>query len=255
MNLDDFEQSLAAPRALGKTLERASRDPRSIISLGIGLEIIDAARSGSILLSVARFENFLKDVATKYLSSFARATPPVPLSRLDANLQLKLIKQNFKVVAQERLYGVLLNSEGVVTSIKSFMDRIVNADEVWAGEAIDTHSNPGSETVQKILALLGVAQPWSVLEVEFQIRWGLHQASNPEAKEIPAPRDELNNIIRWRNVCAHTGQTLSIGASEVKNSIDFLSVLSASLDAVLKNHSDAVLAQMGSVPSEWKTEI
>lgn len=250
MDLAEFHTSLQAPQALGNTLSIASTDPRDLMKLGIGPEIIEAARAGAVVLSIARFENYIKDIAGHFLDAYSRATPAITLSQLDVDLQLKLIKRNFSAASREKEYGAPIDKAVVIQSIQGHITRVVN-DEVWAGEAIDTRSNPNAETVQEIFGLLGIPRAWESINQEFLPRWAQHQLNYPLHKSIPSPKNELTNIIGWRNICAHTGQSLQIGAREVEETLAYLTILSAALDKVLEDASNSSIRTLGSTPAPW----
>lgn len=250
MDLAAFHRSLQAAKELGAVVEIASMDIRKLKSFGLSVDILSAATSGAIVLCVARFEEYLKGAAERALQMYSRATPPVQRSQLDIELQVMIMRRNISAAVQKTLHGNERRLSDIKRDVQDVARRITN-DVIWGDHAIDTQSNPGSKTVSDILGLLGVKQCWQKLEQEFATLWAAHLVLEPNHKSVPSPSSELDSILSWRNICAHTSQAPPIGYREISETIAFLEALSTSIDNLLEKTVGAHISDLKSVPAPW----
>lgn len=250
MPLLTLQTSLHAVGALGDLVHAATMDATGLKKLGIGPDIIAVGTSGAIVLCVARFEQFLKDIAEKSLSRYELANPAIKRSQLDVDLQLTILFHNIQAARRQRDHGVRRSDEDIRQSMEDVAAR-VEREAIWGDHAIDTQSNPGPETITQILKLLGVAEVWPTLEGEFTPRWQAAISVRPELKSIPRANDELRSVMGWRHIFAHTGGTLPIGSREIRETIAFIEVLAATIEAVLQRAADERIVSLGSVPAPW----
>jgi hypothetical protein len=250
MNLSDFKKSLQTGRELAQLLELATSNLAQLRPLGIGPDIITATVSSSILVCIARFEEFLKTRAQHFLDSFDKASPPVTRSQLSPELQLQIVRKNVAAALRETVHGVKRPAADIIFDVSS-VATLVSADTIWGDHAIDTHSNPSPETVTEILKVLGISNCWDAIGTRFAILWGAAIARDPTYKSIEKPKDELASLLLWRNQCAHSGSTPPIGPNEIWNMIEFLDCLASALDALLQDTYIQRVSSLGSVPASW----
>ena len=250
MDLSAFLSSLRSVRELGSIVQIATKDVRQLKSLGIGVDIVPTATSAAIVLCVARFEDYLKGAAEKFLEMYVRAQPQISRSQLHLDLQLAIVHKNITSATQKTRHGVIRSQHDIKRNIEDVARKVL-ADQIWGDDAISTHSNPGPETVKEILKLLGISNPWASLEAEFAPRWLVHQGNEPQHKSIPSASRELGSILGWRNICAHSSGVLPIGSREVWETIAFFEVLSASIDALLQRESTDRITGLQSSPALW----
>lgn len=250
MDLNDFIDSLRPVRELGTVAQIAAQDARILNRIGIGVDILPTATSGAIVLCVARFEDYLKGAAEKFLDMYKRAQPQILRSHLDADLQLAIIHKNISSATQKNRHGTARLPGEIKRNVEDVARKIL-ADEIWGDDAISTQSNPGPETVKEILKLLGIANPWAALEADFSQRWAAHLGNDPTHKSIPSASNELGSILGWRNICAHSSGTLPIGAQQVYETIAFFEVLATSIDSILRDASITRITSLSSTPAQW----
>ncbi|WP_411731737.1 HEPN domain-containing protein [Paeniglutamicibacter sp.] len=250
MNLHDFRSSLQACRDLAEVLEVSLTNVSILQSMNVGPDIRTAAIAGSVLLSVARFEEFIKSRADHYLKSFSKASPPITRSSLDKKLQTQILVKNLTAAGRSKNHGVERTEDEILQELHNIAGKI-SSDTIWGDHAIETKSNPGPETVRDILSLLGISGAWTYIDTEFSSLWDTEKALEPSLKSIVHPKDELETILLWRNQCAHTGQSPTIGPAEIRNMILFLECLSSAIDKILSTHHSNRVSGLGSVPAPW----
>lgn len=250
MELGSFHSSLQAAKELGSIVAVAAVDIGKINSLGISVQILQAATSGAIVLCVARFEEFIKGAAERSLEMYSKASPPILRSQLDSDLQIKIIRKNVSAAVQGTIHGAARTPIEIRQSIHDVAQRITG-DAIWGDHAIETHSNPNAETVAEIFKLLGVTPPWIKIQQAFDPLWAAHRQSEPGHKSVPSACKELDSILRWRNICAHSSQSPMIGPTEVFETIAFFESLSSAIDSVLQQEITARIQGLNSTPAAW----
>ncbi|MGO4860025.1 HEPN domain-containing protein [Arthrobacter sp. 2MCAF14] len=250
MELAAFHGSLQAAKELGAVVQIGSMDVKKLKSFGLGVDILSAATSGAIVLCVARFEEFLKGAAERTLQMYARAQPPIARSQLDIELQVMIMRRNIAAAVQKTVHGVERRLVDIQHDVQDVARRITN-DVIWGDHAIDTQSNPSPKTVADIFTLLGIPGCWNKIEQEFAPLWAAHLLLDPNHKSIPSANKELDSILSWRNICAHTSQAPPIGAREISETIAFLEALSLAIDSLLKNAVSDRISALNSTPAAW----
>lgn len=250
MELGAFHASLRAARELGLLVDLGARDIRDLTKIGLSVDVLAAAKSGAIVLSVARFEEFLRSVAERTLQMYSRAQPPVVRSQLDIELQLTIMRRNIAAATRAAVHGVDRDSDEIRRDVHDVAQRIAQ-DQIWGDHAIDTHSNPNSKTVKEVFSLLGIPGAWAKIEAAFAPLWTAHQQVESGHKAIPSAAKELESILLWRNQCAHTSQTPLVGAHEIAETIAYFEALSTAMEDVLRTAVVSRIASLQSTPAAW----
>lgn len=251
MPLAAFELGVSGLDPLVSVVRLGSASPLKLTSAGIDLGIIETASGSTIVLLVARFEQFLKDIGLKALDRFALATPPVRRTDLDTKIQLTILSRNVNAALQKSRHGTARAETQRLADLQSVASNILK-DEIWGGHAIETHSNPGTETVRELLSLLSISNPWVKLEEKFRGGWSATRLANPKLKAIPSAAAELTNIIGWRNIVAHTNSIpAGLRATELDDSQAFLLDLARAIDSVVSSHVARSIRGLKSRPATW----
>jgi len=246
----DYVDSLDELKPLLDLITKGSLNRQSLVKAGFDPDLLSPAIAGSVVLLVSRFERFLKDIANGALSHFGKAAPAISRSQLPHGLQVQIISKNIGAAVQRTRYGQTRTAVDRISSVDRIANRIV-ADDIWGDDAIDTYSNPNSETVRSILSLLGVAKPWEAVETEFATVWTAQRGLDNSLKSIPSASAELESVLVWRNTAAHTGRGLLIGPHEVKETLAFLECLGLAIDEALKNSVEAQIVGLKAKPGAW----
>lgn len=250
MPLNAFISDVLALEPLVQLVRLGSMNQKTLRDAGLDVGLLNPASAGCVVLMVGRFEQFLKDIGNKALDQYGSAVPPVLRSSLPTDLQIKILSNNFNAAAQAKRYGSARPSVTRVKEVDQVANKIAN-NEVWGDHAIETFSNPNSDTVKSIMLLLGLSAPWTVLESNFAPRWALQQAQNTYFKSVPNAQNELDNILGWRNAIAHTNSLPNVGAKELEETAAFLDCLAQAIDESLRTHIATSIADRGSTPPAW----
>ncbi|MDQ0789202.1 HEPN domain-containing protein [Streptomyces sp. B3I8] len=206
--------------------------------------------AGAVVLLCARFEEFLKDVVSYALERHGYSQPPLTLWDLPEKLQIQLISKNMAAALQGNRHGSIRPpveriTEGVAAA-KRFVNGVISAEH-----AIDTGGNPGPETVAGLLKLVGVDAPWKKVADHLQTNYVAPTGHGLGLISMGHPEERLRQIINLRNIVAHSGASIPASPDEIRFNVDFLSQLSNSIYAVLKEQVGDFARSLGRVPANW----
>ena len=206
--------------------------------------------AGAVVLLCARFEEFLKDVVVYALERHGYSQPPLTLWDLPEDMQIYLIARNLNAAAQATRHGTkrsasLRISESLAAA-RGVVDGVISAEY-----AIDTGGNPGSETVTALMRIAGVREPWKKISDHFIASYVAPTIPGVSTSTIAEPARQLDELIKLRNIVAHSGSSIPAPSSEIRFDVDFLRQLSNSIYDVLKIHIGTFCASSGGMPAVW----
>jgi len=185
-------------------------------------------RGGAVVLMVASFENFLKQVFEEHLSTLT-VHPPIPFDRLPEKMRITCMELTLEYAMKgppfqprppisQRLVDIdkacrMLVYQGVNPSVFS-----------------DTHSNPNSKTVRSMFSNVGIERIFDIIKARFESEW---QPRGVAHTYIP---DKLDEIVNRRHIVAHRADVLNVTRSDLNESLKFLKVLAKMLDLELERH-------------------
>lgn len=249
MALAAFESDMDELELLVGLVRVGSQNRRRLEASGVDVGVVALAAASCVVLACGRFEQFVKDVANKSLDQYGVAVPPVPRSALSDSIQVRILSENIRAAIRGKIYGIPVPHPTRIASIDRVSNLIAD-DAVWGDDAINTNSNPNSETVRSVLEFLSGENPWPSLEAGFEARWTTVRSASM-VKEVPSCRNELDNIIRWRNSIAHTNNAANLGVVELDDMLQFFRSLGATLDEYVENSTATKIVDAGSVPKPW----
>lgn len=156
------------------------------------LPVTNAISCASIVLLSGYFENYLKNIVREYIAEINTLGRPIALIPFD--MQVK----HYAGGAEALLWASKKDKNLKTTSISQDLTRRLGSlhnttgyELAWEAFA-NTKSNPGTETVNNILAGLEIKKTWDEI--------------NGLKKQHGRLDTFLASFIEMRNVCAHTGR-------------------------------------------------
>lgn len=247
--LDQLKQALQDMSPLVDLVQRATTNDAGFTYSGLDVTVVPPTVAGSIVLLVARFEEYLKEVVDQAFGQYASAQPPVLRTHLVEQVQLRIVSENFKTASRENIHGQQRSMRDRLNSIEAVAHKIV-AGEIWGDDAVQTSGNPNSDTVKNLVKMLGIEPPWQRIDVAFQTIWQT-RLQTERRKIVPRAADELDSVLVWRNSVAHSSSSLPLGYQELDDARAFVHDLSAAIDQVVQSETDARIAACGSAPATW----
>ncbi len=227
----------------------SARDP-ALTYAGLAPTVEPLAVGSAVVLAVARFEEYLKNLGDFAARQYANAVPPVLLKELPHEFQVQMLEKNFSAAMRANRFGVARTPQDRMRGGLSVARRAL-ANDVWGGDAIETHSNPNPDTVGEILTLVGVAKPWKKLDAAWSVKAPLGTGHARYFKDIPSARKELQSVLTARNTVAHSGSNATVGPQELLAILAFLYDFAEVLYDVAQVSVDAQVVSIGRTPAAW----
>lgn len=206
--------------------------------------------AGAVVLLCARFEEFLKDVVVYALERHGYSVPPLTLWDLPEDTQIHLIARNLNAATQATRHGAKRPASLRISESLAAAKGVVGGT-ISAEYAIETGGNPGSDTVAALMKIVGVREPWKKISSHFNGSYIAPTISGISSSAIADPAKQLDDIVKLRNIVAHSGASIPASSSEIRFDVDFLRQLSNSIYVVLKTHIDVFCASSNRTPAVW----
>lgn len=194
---------------------------------------VEALRGGAIILMVAAFERFLRQLIEYYLDPLTRASCSVDFSSLPEKMQIYSIFTTLDYAMKGKPYMPRLNRLDRLQDIDSAC-RLVVSQRLNSDVFCDTGSNPNSKTIKEMFGNLGITDPFGRLQAQFETKWGTSVAQT----FIP---DKLDEIINRRHLVAHTADALNITRTDLRTASKFLRITAELLEKLIKSHIDNIV--------------
>jgi hypothetical protein len=226
--LSGFNSSAKTVDALLKRESRFADPPK-----GKSQDIVEGLRGGIAVLTIAVFENYLRDAFSEFANSINGHIPPVAFNRLPRKLQETSIIKGMNHVLRSPQYRLSPPSVPRFAHAKGVAMRVAR-DEILDEGIADTGGNPSSECVRTMFKCVGVVNVFTDLKSDFDVRWG------PTSTTYLT--DKLDEVVRRRHKVAHTGLALGIPRTDLAEGAKFVGVLAELLDKRLERHLISVIA-------------
>lgn len=211
-------------------LERGScSNPPKIKERDIAL----ALRGGAAILMVASFEQFLKDSYETNLNRLIGNPPLVEFNSLPEQMQVATVFKSLEYAMKGDRRSAATTKHSRLPSIERAASLVV-AKMVNPSVFAETSSNPGPETVKAMFKDVGIEDVFRTIKPKFDRKW-----RSPTANTFL--QDKLTEIVRRRNVIAHSADALGITRNDLQEALRFLKALAAILDQELETHISKIL--------------
>jgi hypothetical protein len=188
-------------------------------------------RGGAAVLMVAAFEGYLNSGIAEMLGLLL-GPPPRQFSTLPQTVQIAAIYESLEFALYGPRHGRRGKKVDRLPEIIAAAIRITNG-HIDPTALSQTKSNPGPDTVKRLLKNAGIAKPFAHIRPRFEGKWGA-----PEAASFL--EDKLEEIVQRRNRVAHSANALAIGRSDLVAARRFLDLLAETIDEDFQLHVAAL---------------
>jgi hypothetical protein len=195
--------------------------------------LAEGLRGGAIVLMVAAFEGFLRDVFEERLDALGRAVDADSFERLPDRLQVaavyNLLEQTMhgapgKPVADQR--------KDRLADIRAAAAAV--ADKCLLGSAFSsTASNPSAATVKRMFKQIDCNDVFRSVHWRFVQYW-----RSPQARAFPAR--QLDHLVNARHQVAHGENVLAWSRDDLRAAERLVRILARSLDDELRVHVNKI---------------
>jgi len=222
--LDQFNESVELAISL-KKLEREKYPRNPTIKQQA---YVKGLRGGATVLMVAAFEFFLRCLFEENIQKLNSIPASIDFNKLPDKLKVKSIFDGLTLAINGPRFAdkppKVDRINDVIASCKLIISGQVNPSAFS-----ETGNNPNGETVNLKFKEIGIDTIFSKIKTEFEREW-----KYPVADDFI--KEKLNEIVRTRNVVAHTADTLNISRRTQNEALKFLKILAKLLEKKLISH-------------------
>lgn len=179
-------------------------------------------RGGALILMVASFENFIKDLFNFHLQKLNDCEPPIPFYRLSTKFQKNAIVWSLKRACEGEKYNK--STDGRIIAEAPFVCKKIINGEIITEVFSDVNSNPDGHRISTMFQNVGMDNIFSVIKKEFE----KNNNGKPEAKSYIEAK--LNEIVGKRHLVAHKADVLNISRADMSEYVKFLTILTLVLE-------------------------
>lgn len=230
--LSDLQASLNRVRDVVNSILADASASLADTQLRLRHETMQAA---SVVLLSGFLESFLRSIAERFIAELCASQPA--FQSLPAEVRYAHYVEGGTVLAKVAAAQRRSSQTWIVATPADIARRLHSIsvgpyEIVWEAFA-ETRANPNSENVSGFVQKFGVDKVWPKLGAKAQAR-SAQMTDNAMATA-------LNELIRERNECAHSGSVASLPSpSQLLGQCDLLEVLGESIVEVLEDHLGAI---------------
>lgn len=221
--LKEFQSSLEMVEALLELERKYKNPPRKEEQ-----KAVQALRGSAIVLMVASFEYFLRQVMEERLTELATPHSKVQFNKLPDKMQVCSIFNTLERAMKGEPFKEPTQKINRLTDIE-LACKIVVLKNVHPPAFNDSGSNPSPDTVSNMFSNVGLSDIFTKIKPKFDIKWG-------KATAHTFIRDKLQALVGSRHIVAHTANVLNISRSDLKEYKKFISICAYLLDLELETH-------------------
>lgn len=224
-----FKESLELATAL-KKLERDKYPNNPNVSQQ---PFVKGLRGGSLVLMVAAFEFFLRNLFEDSISDINTIPVSIDFHKLPDQLKITTVFNGLNRALKGPLFD---ETPPKVDRINDIMEacKLLISEQINPMTFSETGSNPDGNTVKKKFKEVGLNDIFEIIKPNFEAKW-----KSPVAQDFI--KSKLDEIVRTRHVVAHTVDTLKISRKSQNESFRFLKILAKLLEKELQKHIKAIM--------------
>jgi len=179
---------------------------------------------------VGAWEHFLREMVEEHFQQLTLARG-VQRSRLPMKLQTTAVWNSLKIALDGPPF--------IQTTRQVRIPAVVQASQLTVNDDVDPsalsvmRSNPKGRVVREMFADLGISDIWAVIQPAFTTKW---------RSPIGSLSDQIDAIVDYRHIAAHTPRVLAIARRDLTNSVQLLNTVGDVLDEYVDRYCQATAA-------------
>lgn len=186
---------------------------------------VEGLRGGAIVLMVAAWERFVKQLIEDELAALATYPPKVKFSDLPEKMQTHSIFQSLDQALKGPKFQRNEKIDRIPDIERAAKNILMGIIDPRAFSEIG--SNPKPKVVKEMFSHIGIENIFAFIRSDFEKEWR-HPASEKFIME------KLNGILNLRHAVAHKADTLNISRKDLKDHIRFMKILAKVIDKKVK---------------------
>jgi hypothetical protein len=233
--LDQFKQSLQMAEELMR-LERSNykNPPRTEEQ-----NAVEGLRGGAIVLMVAAWESFVKQLIEEELAQIASNSPKLKFCNLPQKMYIHNVFHSLEMALNGPRFQKNEKIDRLPDIDRSVKNIILEIIDPYAFS--DIGSNPNPKVVKEMFSHIGIENIFAFIKVDFEKEW-----RHPASEKFIV--DKLDGILNLRHAVAHKADTLNISRSDLKENIRFMRILARVVDKKVKTYVKQIKLRAATPP-------
>jgi hypothetical protein len=226
--LTQFKHSIKMAEELMKIERSSYKNPPRLSEQNAVMGL----RGGIAILSVAAFENYLKNLIEEQISQLSFAN--LDFNKLPDNIKVNSIFNKLESALSGPKFQDPTPKVDRIPDIMNACTKVI-ANLIDPIVFCDVSSNPNSKNVKVLFKNIELRNIFTVIKPTFDKKW-----KQPTANMFI--ESKLDEIVNRRHIVAHTADALNITRSDLNEGIKFLKIISESLNVEIKKHMKSLVA-------------
>jgi hypothetical protein len=226
--LGQFEESLKMAEELMKLEQQNFRNPPRMEEQNA----VEGLRGGAIVLMVAAWERFVKQLIEEELAPFATNPARVRFSDLPQKMQIHSAFHSLKYALDGPRFQQKPEFDrlpDIRQAAQNFIQGMIDPQSFS-----DIGSNPNPRAIKGMFLRIGINDIFDYIQVDFEREWD-HPASSRVIK------DKLDGILNRRHSVAHKADTLDISREDLQEDIRFMKILAIVVDRKVRLYIEELI--------------
>jgi hypothetical protein len=221
--LGQFEESLKMAEELMKLERKNFRNPPRTEEQNA----VEGLRGGAIVLLVAAWESFVKQLLEEELAQLATNPPKVKFHDLPEKMQTHNVFHSLEMALKGprfRKTDKIDRLPDIERVVKNIILGIIDPQAFS-----DIGYNPKPQIVKEMFSNIGINNIFAYIQEDFQRKW-----NHPASEKLIM--DKLEGILNLRHAVAHKADTLNISRKDLKDDIRFMKILAGVIEKKVRQN-------------------
>lgn len=221
--LEQFKESLKMSEELMKLERENYKNPPHTSEQ----KAVEGLRGGAIVLMVAAWESFLKQLMEDELAPLAIHPPKVKFCDLPKEMQIHSVFQSLDRATKGSRFQKSEKFDRLTDIDRAAKNIVLGLIDPRSFSDID--SNPNPKIVKRMFLNIGIDNIFSAIRNDFEKEW--HHPASEKFIE-----DKLAGILNRRHHVAHKADILNVSRKDLKDEVRFMKILATVVEKRTKLH-------------------
>jgi hypothetical protein len=188
---------------------------------------VEGLRGGAIVLMVAAWESFLKQLVEDELTILTTQPPKIKFDELPTKMQIHSIFQTLDRATKGPRYQHTDRIDRLADIDQAC--RLIISGVINPLAFSDTDTNPSPKVIRNMFSNIGIEDIFMSIKPEFERKWD--QPVDNRFIEV-----KLQQIIHRRHLVAHKADTLGVSRKDLNEAVRFMKIIAPLFEKQLKTH-------------------
>ncbi len=194
--------------------------------------IAEGLRGGAIVLMVAAWESFLKQLVEDELTFLTTQPPKIKFDKLPDKMRVHSIFQTLDRATKGPRYQQTNKVDRLLEIDQAC--KIIISGVINPLAFSDTDGNPSPKVVRNMFSNIGIEDIFASIKPDFEKKWG-------QSVDKRFIENKLEQIIHRRHLVAHKADTLRVSRKDLNEAVKFMKIIAPLFEKQLKIHINSLI--------------